>query len=172
MGKKYYEWLNDQEALKLEKRLAEFGFTPKDVLIKFANKELMLSASSTQVEGKGMPATPSPHINCIFGYWRKDKDGNFNNVCFPRKEDPSLIDDRITLVSKFCQQCDMKQKALIRYKRFIESPHTTEIQKEYEIEFGAQEPITKQCLSCGYTFWSNRALCPQCRSDKLKVLEY
>jgi len=130
---------------------------------------LTLSALSTQAEGQGCPATPSPHTNCIFNYWRKDKDGNYNNICMPRVEDPSLIEDRLTLL-KFCKMCDMKQKALIRYKQYIEkSPHTLEKQTEYELE---HRTTTKQCSACKYYFFTDRIRCPNCGSEKIEVVSY
>lgn len=65
-------------------------------------------------------AQPQTEVVCLFGYWRRTRDQEYNQTCHPQERDPSLGKSTgIKDLLKCCGQCDMKQKALIRYRATV-----------------------------------------------------
>lgn len=65
-------------------------------------------------------AQPQTEVVCLFGYWRRTRDQEYNQTCHPQERDPSLGKPTgIKDLLKCCSQCDMKQKALIRYRATV-----------------------------------------------------
>lgn len=104
---------------------------------------------------KGQPSHEPLKPECLFGYWRKKGD-EFNRDCYPQLRNPALRSPDNQDILKYCNMCDMKQKALIRYK-FTTTHHETEKQKPWRSyapsDFKRQEPPSKivKCRWCEFT---------------------
>lgn len=63
--------------------------------------------------------TPDLKPHCLFGYWRKVK-GEYDQTCNPQVRYPDLKErNQLKELRECCKQCDMKQKALIRYRAVV-----------------------------------------------------